>query len=233
MIKMKLNQHVEHIIDCDSWKEKRPPKKPDIHWQEGRSAMELARYVTSAMPNMPREIEKVLESFVSQESVFDWDAEYVTKLPGSGEGRNHDAIFYNNDIIVCVEAKADESLGNLISDELSNASINKLSRICCLLKMLFKDGFKQYADLRYQLLTASTGTILEAQKRGVDKAILLVIVFKSEKCTTKEKLDINDKDIQNFLSATNAIDYKNFKKIPNNTGIDLYFGKIVIEIDTK
>lgn len=224
--------HAENVIDCDSWKEKRPPQIPDIHWKEGRSAMELARYVTSAMPNMPREIEEVLEFFVSPSSVFDWDAEYVTKLPGSGEGRNHDAIFYNNDI-VCVEAKADETLGNLISDELNNASINKLSRICCLLKMLFKGGFKQYAGLRYQLLTASTGTILEAQKRGVDKAILFVIVFRSPKYTTKEKIDSNDKDIQYFFSATKAIDYKNLKKIPNNTGIDLYFGEIVIDLDTK
>ena len=46
-----------------------------------------------------------------------------------------------------------------------------------------------------------------------------------------EKLDNNDMDIQNFLSATNAVDYKNLKKIPNNAGIDLYFGKIEIKID--
>ena len=40
-------------------------------------------------------------------------------------------------------------------------------------------------------------------------------------------------DIQKFVTATNAVDYKNLKRIPNNTGIDLYLGKIVIEIDTN
>lgn len=230
---MKLNDHVKHIVDCDSWKKNKPPKRADIHWKEGRSAMELAKYVTNALPNMPREIEEVLGCFVNRDSVFDWDAEAVTDLPGSGEGRNHDAIFFNNDVVVCVEAKADESLGNLIGDELKGASINKLNRISCLLKMLFKDSFNQYADLRYQLLTASTGTILEAQNKGVNTAIFLVIIFSSKKNTTKAKLDNNDMDIQKFLTATNAVDYKNLKRIPNNTGIDLYFGKIVIDIDAN
>ena len=230
---MKLNNHAKHIVDCDSWAIHCPPKKPNIQWKDGRSAKELAKYVTSVLPDVPREIEEVLKKFVSQDSVFDWDAEYVTELPGSGEGRNHDAVLFNDDVVVCVEAKADETLGNLIGDELNCASINKLDRICCLLKMFFKDGFKQYADLRYQLLTASSGTVLEAKKRGVETAILLIIVFRSEKHTTKEKLENNDMDIKKFLTATNAIDYKGLKRIPNNTGIDLYFDKIVIDIDAN
>lgn len=228
---MKLNDHEEHIVDCDSWRMVRPPKKPNLQWKDGRSAKELAKYMTSALPNVPREIEEVLQNFVGMDASFHWDAEYVTELPGEGEGRNHDAIIYNEDVVVCIEAKADEPLGNLIEDEIDGASINKLSRICSLLKMLFKNGFKKYAELRYQLLTASTGTILEAQKRGVDNAVLLVIVFKSEKHTKQEKLDNNDKDIQKFLNVVNATDCKNLKKISNNSDVNLYFGKIVIEID--
>lgn len=227
---MKLNEHKDKIVDCKTWQIHRPPKKPNIQWKDGRSAKELARYITKTLPNVPMEIEKVLKTFVDDDAVFHWDAEYVTKLPGSGEGRNHDAIIYNDDIVVCIEAKADETLGNLIGEEIKGASVNKLSRICSLLKLLFKDGFKNYDKLRYQLLTASAGTIIEAQERGVDNAILLVIVFKSENHTTKEKLESNNIDIQNFLKETNAVDYKNLKMIPNNTGINLYFAKIEIEI---
>lgn len=227
---MRLNKHINNITDCDTWKMHRPPKKPDIQWRDGRSAKELARFITNALPNMPMEIEKILKTFVGESAVFDWDAEYVTKLPGSGEGRNHDAILYNDDIIVCIEAKADETLGNLIGEEIKGASVNKLSRICSLLKLLFKDGFKDYNNLRYQLLTASAGTIIEAQERGVENAVLLVVVFKSENHTTKEKLENNNMDIQNFLQATNAVDYENLKMIPNSTGINLYFSKIEIDI---
>lgn len=227
---MKLNAHVKNITDCDSWKKHRPPKKTDIQWKDGRSAKELARYITAALPDMPSEIEKVLIDFVDKDAAFDWDAEYVTKLPGSGEGRNHDAVFFYDDIVVCVEAKADETLGNLIKEEMDNASVNKLYRISCLLSMIFKGGFKKYDNLRYQLLTASAGTIAEAQRRSVNTAVLLVIVFKSEKHTMKEKLECNNEDIQNFLEAVNAVNYKSLKKIPNNTEVNLYFGKIEINI---
>lgn len=227
---MKLNKHINNITDCESWKEHRPPKKPDIQWKDGRSAKELAKYMTSAFPQIPSELENILQIFVDENAEFDWDAEYVTKLPGNGEGRNHDAILYNDDIVVCIEAKADEVLGNLIQEELKEASVNKLYRISSLLKILFQDGFKHYDNLRYQLLTASTGTILEAQKRGVKNAVFLVIVFKGINDTTAEKLENNNLDIQSFLEATNSIEYKNLKKIPNNTDIDLYFGKIEIEL---
>jgi len=227
---MRLNKHINDIIDCDSWREHRPPKKPDVQWKDGRSAKELARFMTNSFPNIPSEIEDILKIFVDKDSAFEWDAEYVTELPGNGEGRNHDAILYNDDIVVCIEAKADEPLGNLIGEELKGASVNKLNRISCLLKLLFKGGFMNYNSLRYQLLTASVGTVLEAQKRGVTNAILLIIVFKSEKHTKKEKVENNNADIQNFWEATNAVEYKNIKRIPNNTDINLYFGKIEIGI---
>jgi len=227
---MKLNAHVNQIVDCDSWKQHRPPKKPDIQWKDGRSAKELARFVTTSLPDMPSEIEGKLVTFVDETAVFDWDAEYVTELPGIGEGRNHDAVFFNEDIVVCIEAKADETLGNLIQEEMRNASVNKLGRISDLLKMIFKGGFKEYGNLRYQLLTASTGAILEAKKRGVKTVILLVIVFKSEEHTTKEKIENNNADIQRFLNATAAVDCNGLKKIPNNSDINLYFDKIEIEL---
>lgn len=227
---MRLNKHIDNIVDCKSWEKLRPPKKPDIQWKDGRSAKELAKYITNALPSMPLELEDILKNFVDEDAVFDWDAEYVTQLPGAGEGRNHDAILYNDDIVVCIEAKADETLGNLVGEEMKRASVNKLSRLCSLLKILFKDGFKDYADLRYQLITASTGTIIEAQKRGTKNAILLVVVFKSKDHTTKEKLENNNMDIQKFLSATNAVDFNSLKVIPNNTDVNLYFGKIEIEL---
>ena len=199
---MQLKNHPKNIIDHDSWYKACPPKKGKTQWADGRSAKELAKYITGSLPLVPAEIENTLSSILSCSSEFDWDAEYVTNLPGNGEGRNHDAIFFNKDIVITLEAKADETLGNLVEEEIKNASVNKLYRISSLLKYIFTDGFKDYPKLRYQLLTASIGTILEAQNKNCKTAVLLVLVFKSNGKVTEEKVIANHKDVETFLSAT-------------------------------
>ena len=78
---MILKKHAKDIVDVESWKRHCPPKKGDIQWREGRSAKELAKYITKALPDVPVEIETALKTIVPQEASFDWDAEYVTALP--------------------------------------------------------------------------------------------------------------------------------------------------------
>ena len=225
---MKFREHSKCIVNVESWKQVKPPKKGDLQWRDGRSAKELAKYMTNAFPIIPAEIENILQNFVSVNATFDWDAEYVTPLPKKGEGRNHDAILYNDDILVTVEAKADETLGKLIGEEMQKASINKLSRISMLLEYLFEDGFNQYHNLRYQLLTAAVGTILEAKRKNIDTAVMLVLVFKTNGDITEEKIASNHKDIENFFAATNAIDENGLKLIPNKANINLYFKEIIL-----
>ncbi len=225
---MQLKKHPKNITNPESWYKNCPPKKGKLQWCDGRSAKELAKYMTHQFPTVPKEIEDAIKPLVSMDSQFDWDAEHVTALPGKGEGRNHDAILFNNDIIVTIEAKADEPLGNLIKEEMQNASINKLGRITALLSLVFKDGFTKYQNLRYQLLTASAGTILEAQNQNVNKAVLLVLVFKTNGRVTEEKLTVNHEDIKAFLNATNASEENGLMIIPNKTKVKLYFKEIVI-----
>lgn len=225
---MKLNNHPKKIVDCDSWYNICPPKKGEKQWVDGRSAKELAGYITASLPFVPAEIENSLNKILPVNAEFDWDAEYVTNLPGTGEGRNHDAIFFNNDIVITIEAKADETLGNLIEKELENASVNKLCRIGSLLKYIFKDGFKDYRNLRYQLLTASVGTILEAENKNCKTAMMIVLVFKSNGNVDEEKINSNHKDIEAFLDATKAYEENGLYVIPNNTDVKLYFKEIII-----
>lgn len=225
---MKLKKHPKNIVDCDSWYNACPPKKGEKQWADGRSAKELAKYITDNLPFVPAEIEKTLKPIVSDDAEFEWDAEYVTNLPGKGEGRNHDAVLFNDDIVITIEAKADETLGNLIKEEIENASVNKLDRIGSMLKYIFKDGFKKYHNLRYQLLTASVGTLLEAKNKGCNTAVLIVLVFKSYGKVTEEKVAANHKDVEAFLNATEAYEENGSYVIPNNTDIKLYFKEIVI-----
>jgi len=222
------------ITDINSWFALRPPMGGKKQWKNGRSAKELARYMTKNYPDVPKEIEDLLLKFTSAGSEFEWDAEYVTDFEkyglGKGEGRNHDGMMVNGDIFVGIEGKADESLGNLLGEELNNTSINKRNRIDGMIKMLFDDEAEVHSGLRYQLITASTATLLEAKERNLSKALLLVLVFKKEGSYSPTKIERNNADISKFLTETNAEQKDGCWKIPNKTGIDLYFKKIEIEL---
>ena len=225
---MKLHKHEKCITTVEDWETVCPPKKGEIQWKDGRSAKELAKFITASLPAMPAEMEAALKDLAPADAAFHWDAEYVTALPGFGEGRNHDMLLYNDELVVTVEAKADETLGKLVSEEMHGASVNKLHRISELLRILFKGGFRDYPSLRYQLLTASVGTILEAQNRGVNTAVLLVVVFKTNDNVKNENITDNHRDVLAFLKAANAYDEHGCAVIPNNTDVKLYFKEIVL-----
>lgn len=222
------------ITDIDSWFKKSPPMGGLKQWKDGRSAKELARYMTKNFPVVPAEVENLLLNFTDADSEFEWDAEYVTSFEkhglGKGEGRNHDGMMVNDDIFVGIEGKADESLGNLLGEELANASVNKMTRINGMIDMLFGDGAENHKNLRYQLITASTAALLEAKERSLSKVLLLVLVFKKDGSYSDLKIERNNADISNFLTETNAKPINDYWQIPTKTGIDLYFKKIEINL---
>ena len=227
------------ITNLESWFKLSPPMGGIIQWKDGRSAKELARYMTANYPLVPQKIENTLLSFVDKDAEFNWAAEYVTEFQefnlGKGEGRNHDAFMFNSEIVVGIEGKADEPLGSqLISEAIKNASENKTQRINGMIKMLWGDSPKNHPNTRYQLVTASTATLLEATKKNVKKAILIVIVFKKEGCYSKEKINSNKTDIQNFLIDISAKQNGEYFVIPTVYGkennIELYFKYIEINL---
>jgi hypothetical protein len=227
------------IYNLESWFEISPPMGCEKQWKDGRSAKELARYMTSAYPRVPKELEKALCSFTNEAAELDWSAEYVTEFQpfglGRGEGRNHDAFMFNSDVVVGIEGKADEPFGSqLIGDALENASDNKKQRIRGMIKMLFGDAPENHKNIRYQLVTASVATLLEATKKNVNKAVLMVIVFKKKGCCSEEKIKANNADIKVFLEDISAKENGGYYAIPTAYGkennIDLYFKYIEINL---
>ncbi len=235
------------ITNPDLWKKNAPPMGGDKQWKNGRSAKELAEYMTKNLPDMPKYIEDVLLNFTNKNAEFDWSAEYVTNLTsfglGRGEGRNHDAFLWNSDVVVGIEGKADESLGSeRISDALKKQSANKQHRIQGMIEMIFGDKPEAHGDIRYQLVTASVATLLEATKRNVKNAVLLIVVFKKpgyyfengfkKTYYSEKKIQNNNKDIEVFLKETKATEQNGMYWIPTaygkETGINLYFKKIEI-----
>jgi hypothetical protein len=178
--------------------------------------------------------------FTDTDAEFDWNGEYVTDFEkynlGRGEGRNHDAFMWNEDVVVGIEGKADESLGSqLIGEAIVGASDNKMHRVRGMIKMLFDDIPENHQNIRYQLVTATTATLLEAKERNVNTAILLVSVFKKEGCFSAQKIADNNADIQRFLSDIKAEKCGEYYVIPTAFGkennIQLYFKKIEFTLD--
>ncbi len=231
-----------NIFDERTWFKNAKPMGGETHWRDGRSAKELAQYITDALPSVPQEIEELLANFIPGDSDLFWDAEYVTEFSkfdlGKGEGRNHDAAMWNDQIFIGIEGKADETFGDIIGKEYKDCSDNKKKRIDGLCNMIWGKAPNDYSEIRYQLLTASAGILLEAKERGLEKALFLVIVFKriidGEKRYKDEKITENKKDVKAFLRKCDAADLGYCYKVPTvfgaANGIELYFKEIEIKL---
>ena len=201
------------IYDTESWFRIAGPLRGSKQWKVGRSAFELASYMTQTLPDAPVKIAQCLrDAGVDTTQPFEWGAEYVTSFAkhglGRGSGRHHDAALWNAGTFMGIEAKADEPLDYYVSEILSDASDNKKRRIDGLCRMAFGDDAVNHPTIRYQLLTALGGVLLEAQSRKAENAVLLILTFLKEGADTRglpyyspAKVDTNTQDIERFLNA--------------------------------
>jgi hypothetical protein len=200
------------ITDWRAWTR---PKK-DGQWRAGRSAMELARaWFVSPVPVCPREIADLLASHPlgTGLTLVEGIPEHVTSLPMPGEGRNHDLLLLGHggsgSVVISVEAKVDEPFGETIGTYWNSASHSDKptrapQRIETLLAMAFGAEARPDADpwrgLRYQLLTAVTGTAMEAARRQVSTAVVVVHEFRTERINA-EKAQANARDFETFVGV--------------------------------
>jgi hypothetical protein len=190
---------VSHFIVTDrngkeitDWRAWTRPKR-DYQWRAGRSAMELARaWFAASTPTCPREIADLLASHpqTASLSLIHGIPEHVTALPERGEGRNHDLLLLadgrNGRTVISIEAKVDESFGETVGTYWAKAKrstepTRAPERIEALLSMAFGPSALPNSDpwqrFRYQLLTAVTGTAIEAAQRQAAAAIVIVHDF--------------------------------------------------------
>jgi hypothetical protein len=178
--------------------------------------MELARaWFVSPMPVCPREIADLLATLPRAAGLrlVEGIPEHVTSLPERGEGRNHDLLLLGHgasgSMVISVEAKVDESFGETIGSywnkgRRSATPTRAPERIETLLAMAF--GAAAHPDvapwlgLRYQLLTAVTGTAIEACRRQADTAVVVVHEFRTQNMDS-ENVAVNAEDLQTFVSV--------------------------------
>ena len=181
----KINlEKVTEITNVDVWLKVAPPQKGLAQWKDGYSAKELAKFVIEHPNDFSKMIEDVLEKTVGKvPGSFTGEPEAETKLPSRGKGRNHDLLLYSEKLVIGIEAKVDEPFGNnrSILQESNKASKGKKARIDWLLRTILPNGRglqdREVGNLKYQLFTATAGTLLEAAKRDLEECIFLVLAF--------------------------------------------------------
>ncbi len=228
-----LKKNTNKINSVDDWKEFAPPKKSNTQWKDGRSAKELANYIISGNGYIPKEIEDILLKLGCDENtVFYGEPEAVTNLLGRGGGRNHDLLLVQkNEVVVGIEAKSDESLGNIVCKELLNdISDNKIRRINSLYNDIYGCDVCKNTDIRYQLLTATVGILKEAQKLKVSKAILIVITLKKENYYDIRKVKSNIQDVNTFITSLGCPLKNGQYNLPGYPNIDFYIKHIELDI---
>jgi hypothetical protein len=236
------------VITCiDDWFSFSPPAKGAIQWKDGRSAKELAKaWFRTGKPQMPDELVLLLEShpvtYGFQAEIGIPEKETVLDDFG-GSGRIHDMVLIGNTnagrILIAIEAKTDESFGPKIGTYIeSSVRDNPRSRVPERIRQLSMGvfGHTNVADLRYQLLHAVAGTLIEAKNQGASVAVLVIHEFvpvgrKSDKARE------NEEDLATFIERLSErlhtlptsrligpFHVPGSGKIPSN--IPLYIGKI-------
>lgn len=231
------------IIDSvETWKEYASPLGGDRQWRDGRSAKELAKYIIQSKGTMPKKMQLALSDCCGVSCSFTWIPEYVTPFDkeefGKGEGRHHDLAMFSKNAFVGIEAKADEPFDKPLgqwkeSGKTSSAKENREKRANAMCKLLFGEDSTNYQEIHYQLLSAMTGVLLEAEKRGVEVAVLLIITFKKNGSNNKpawdpKKIDKNEKALEAFRQKLKYDSTTDRVEIPG-TKMRVYIKDIVVD----
>ncbi len=241
----------KNIASVNDWFSFSPPAKGGTQWKDGRSAKELAKaWFRTGKAQIPVELLSLLQSHPITR-----DFDMVVGIPEKetilddfkGSGRNHDMVLIgetpDNRILIAVEAKTDEPFGEIIGDYIrSSVKANPRSRVPDRIHQLSMGlfGHTEVARLRYQLLHAAAGTLIEATNQNASHAVLVIHEFIPSTGKT-DKAKQNEQDLAAFIEVlsdgrqTLAIGeligpfhVPGGGRIPSN--IPLYIGKIEAEL---
>ena len=226
------------------WQRLASPKSP-IHWKDDRSAKENARRWLETAPHLPSEIAGLLLSCGMLGTVGPWSAEPEARVSFDefrGEPANIDMLVKAEDdnglIVICIEAKVDETFGETVERTLSEAKkrlekspkskgVERLERLAKTFRLDLARS--EVLNLRYQLLTLTAATIAEAHRHSAKCAMAIVHEFITP-LTNEERRDRNARDLDDFLrivlGSTNSLGYGTVVGPFQIGGIDrFYFGK--------
>lgn len=230
MYKLVLKKGNNYIKSADDWFKYAPPKKSD-QWRQAESIEMLAEYVISAKGYIPKEIEDILINIgCKNDKPFFAEPEAVTRFNTKGAGLHHDLLMVKkNDIVIGIEAKIDEKFGNKVLAILSkDISDNLREKIEQFNKELYGGSMEQLPNVSYQLLAATSATLIEASKAKASKAMLLICTFVNGKNANIKKIIKNIDDIYQFKASFEKYAKKGVYNFPGYSKIDFYIKHIEV-----
>lgn len=212
---MKIKKNGTVINTLDDWRRLAGPKDPEKQWKADRSAMESARAWLASPGAFPPEIASLLTSHpdFGLLTVDEIEPEAELRFDKWHGPRNADIAMLSMDehgaVAVTVEAKADESFDELVSDALSGAlerrivnsrsrGVDRILDLAAALLPPIAKGNTKVGALRYQLLTATAGTLALARDGNATRAVLVVHEIQST-ATSLRALQRNASDLDAFV----------------------------------
>ena len=211
----------QSILTVDDWFRLAPPMGGSLQWRDGRSAKELAKAWCheGEGPEAPSELLALFAAHpMFHQLVLDGAVAYPERRVrfdlARGEPRNTDLALACESIgglvAISVEAKADESFGRTVGEEIMSAAAQwafaeqrgKLERIQGLVEAIlpkWRPGRTEIGQLRYQLLTATAGAWAFAKEVGASRAVLVVHEFVGPR-TNQGRLGVNRSDLDRFAN---------------------------------
>ena len=210
---MRITKDGNQISSVDDWLKYAPPKGGERQWVDGRSAKECARawFPLPGEPRVPVELEQLLSSHsdIGAVSLDEGTPELDVALDEfPGETRNADMVAWGScaagQVLVSIEAKADEEFGPTLAKELwlaTSPGSNIPKRVDGLCEALLGRPYEaepRIDHLRYQLFTGCAGALIEAKAKRAAVAIFCVHEFVGP-ATEPENLGRNATDFRFFV----------------------------------
>lgn len=171
--------------------------------------------------------------------------------------RNHDLVLRGHvpsgdRVVVCVEAKAGEDLGDTIEKQRVRAgkavqkaeqegkTSNQEKRLHELLERFVMPGTppELVETLRYQLFTGFAGTIAEAAELGTKHAVFMVHDFLTDQ-RPKDLAAQHDTELREFFNAVMGVELPSelapplciaLGQFPDTPGVELYLARVVTDL---
>jgi hypothetical protein len=234
---MNIQKNSQPIRTLDDWFRLASPKDGLKQWVDGRSAKESAKAWLGADGDMPVEIAELISSHadIGPLTVERVEPECLLAFDEHRGPRNADIAMWAHDangpIAITVEAKADEAFDRMVADVLTagretlltKPNSKALARAIDLTRCLFdvRAGDEaRVSELRYQLLTATAGTLALAKSMNATRGVVIVHEIISASCT-QAKLDANHRDLGLFLGRIS-------KGVMNETQSGVLYGPFTV-----
>jgi hypothetical protein len=240
---------IKDIFTADDWFRLAPPAQGNRQWRDGKSAKELAKAWCGrgSVPAVPIELQELLSTHpdIDGAVIFEVTPERKVRFDNiQGEPRNTDLVCIaeraNQRVAISIEAKADETFGELVSKVLKTPKPSRrperVEKLCLALFGCQPDDLPGFGELRYQLLHGVAAAIAYAVEVKASRALFVVHEFVNQYTKTEQ----NERDFNKFLNllAPDAVSLgqrlygpvyvPGNKHIPGD--IPLYLGKILTEI---